>query len=268
MCKNLKRCGLLVQFILFIASGFNAANLLDLILKKSEPVKGAVIFLVCGGSTLFVFGKLISRESCGLCCKYSFIPWSLCKCCVCCRNKEIKAAKNVRSFWVSWADIYFDLIQAQLLMNCVDPDDINDYMKFLIPVGTLIGFATEIIELIAILKEKFGGIYQLFLALVQAIIGIVQTVLVLQYVMASKTTTALTTTSTKSTNYVCKDTTKASDTASAKKFKYFVIGQAFYMYGVIILGLWYARRQMKKAEAQETTRKSTAQSVELGTSNV
>eukprot|EP01083_Nonionella_stella_P042233 114193_1 len=126
---------LLVQLIIFIASGFTSASLLDLIPMKDQ-LKGGVITIVCAVSALMVSVKIIRTESRALCCKYfsaGFIPCFICAPLSICRHDEIPAVKNVRSFWISWVDIAFDLIQAQLLMACVDPDDIGS-MKWLIPV--------------------------------------------------------------------------------------------------------------------------------------
>lgn len=217
-------CGKVIQLIICIASGFDSATLIGWVPIEDDKQKAVFIYVAALISLFLAFFKLIIKESCLLCCKYYCMPWGLC----CCNKKEIKSSKNIKSFWLSYCDVTFDFINAYLLFNGFEAGDTD----ILVVAGTAIGFGSEVLELISSLTACCSGSFQLLLALIQAIIGIVQGVIA-----------------------------QSKVDQSAKVAIY----GSFYMYVMIIFSVLYAFCQINKAKNQAKTRKATAEAIQMGT---
>eukprot|EP01084_Bolivina_argentea_P174098 301567_1 len=232
-------CTIILQLIIFLASGFDSVTLIGwdkfgldkLGLRSPIPdnMKGQVIMCVAILSWYLAIFKLIIKESCLLCCKYSCLPYTIC----CCNNKQINSPKNVKAFWLSFADVYFDLINGLFLVTKYELGDTD----FLVIIGTSIGFGSELLELISEVMGVlcYSGNCQLIIALFTAIIGIIQIVL-------------------------AKDKVDSS--------KQYIGYMACPYYATIIFAILYAFCQIDKAKKQEKIRKSTVQSAQLATVQV
>eukprot|EP01084_Bolivina_argentea_P199205 340912_1 len=144
MCSDSETCGLVIQIIIFILSGFDSAILIGLLFD--DQTSGTIIFIVACLSIMLAVARLIKRESLTLCCKY----WCYCPCYSC--DTEIKSSKNVKSFWISYVDAAFDGINGLLLIMSVDTR-----YQFWVVIGTLSGVAGATIELASHFTEICGG---------------------------------------------------------------------------------------------------------------
>eukprot|EP01083_Nonionella_stella_P034263 93813_1 len=234
--KEKKVCGLITQTLIFIISGFDSTILIGLIFADDKSTLGSIVMFCAVLSMLLACGKLIKAESFTLCCKYYCMPYSLCFC----NDKQIKSADNVRSFWLSYVDASFDAINGMLLTANVDTK-----LQWLVVVGTLCGIGAEAIELSSHCTKSCGGDYQFFIAVFEALIGIVQATS-LQFVGGDDSDTYATTSS-----------PEGSDAGSV--FTLIIIVYNVFM----ILAVLYAYRQTRKAKKQASKRESTARSVEM-----
>eukprot|EP01083_Nonionella_stella_P034262 93812_1 len=206
--KEKKVCGLITQTLIFIISGFDSTILIGLIFADDKSTLGSIVMFCAVLSMLLACGKLIKAESFTLCCKYYCMPYSLCFC----NDKQIKSADN---------------------------------LQWLVVVGTLCGIGAEAIELSSHCTKSCGGDYQFFIAVFEALIGIVQATS-LQFVGGDDSDTYATTSS-----------PEGSDAGSV--FTLIIIVYNVFM----ILAVLYAYRQTRKAKKQASKRESTARSVEM-----
>eukprot|EP01083_Nonionella_stella_P301592 1035554_1 len=224
MCNTLRTiCGRVLQTIILILSGINSALLIglskDFAISTHERANVVIVFSFL--LLMLAFLKLLITESFSLCCKYSFLPFSIC----CCNSKEfeMRSPKNIRSFWLSCADVSFDFVNALTLSYVGEaaPDT-----NIFVIVGTSIGFGSEALETISEFWQCYDGMHSLTLAIIEASIGLYQTF-------------------------------------TSTHGELYVVFVSLWMYGAVSLASLYGLCQVKKAAKQQQERESAARSIEM-----